>query len=97
MLSKLNNIWDEVLSKIKPQINDSNIFDNFLSATKLVNLEGDTATISVPSKFTRELLVIKYLDLIQNCLCEVTESNFKCIIKEEKELIETAQKNEKIQ
>lgn len=86
MLSKLNNIWDEVLSKIKVQINDANIFNNFLLSTKLVNLEGDTATISVPSKFTRELIVFKYLDLIQNCLCEVTETNFKCVIKEEKEI-----------
>ena len=86
MLAKLNTIWSEVLSKLKATINDDNIFDNFLSSTKLVDLDNGTATITTATKFARELLVVKYINLIQDTLNEVTESNFKCVIKEEKEV-----------
>ena len=86
MVSKLKSIWDQVLINLEPIVNDKVVFDNFISVSNLVSLDGNIATVSVPSKFAKEIIVHKYLELIDHELAKITETNYKCVIKEENEL-----------
>ena len=86
MVSKLKSIWDQVLINLEPIVNDKAVFDNFIAISSLVSLEGNIATISVPSKFAKEIIVHKYLELMDQELAKITETNYKCVIKEENEL-----------
>lgn len=86
MVSKLKSIWDQVLINLEPIVNDKAVFDNFISVSSLVSLDGNIATVSVPSKFSKEIIVHKYLELIDHELAKITETNYKCVIKEENEL-----------
>jgi chromosomal replication initiator protein len=67
-------------------VNDKVVFDNFIAVANLVSLDGSIATISVPSKFAKEIIVHKYLELIDHELAKITETNYKCVVKEENEL-----------
>lgn len=86
MVSKLRNIWDQVLVNLRPIVNDDAVFDQFIAVSNLVSLEGSVATISVPSNFAREIIVHKYLELMDHELAKITETNYKCVVKEENEI-----------
>ena len=67
-LSKLSTIWNEALQMIKEQLQDNKVYDTFFQNSKLYKVEGDTAYISVKTKFAKELLGERYLPLIEKAL-----------------------------
>lgn len=81
--SRFEEIWNSVLSKIEFEINDKAQFSAYFYNTKIAGIDGDTITVSVPSKFISEIIKAKYLELIQDILRETTQTNFKCIILDE--------------
>ena len=84
-ISKLNNIWEEVLSSLKSKLQDNNIFNTFFQDSKLYDVKDDTAYISVKTKFAKELLESRYLTIIEMTLEEVSRTNYRCIITIENE------------
>lgn len=78
--SKLNSLWEEVLLSLKNKLQDNNIFNTFFQDSKLDEVEGDTAYISVTTRFAKELIESRYLELIEITLEEVSKSIFHCVI-----------------
>ena len=85
-LSKLSTVWSEVLQIVKDQLNDNKVFETFFQNSKLYKVDGDTAYISVQTKFAKELLGERYLPVIEKALEEVTTYNYSCKISMESEV-----------
>lgn len=85
-LSKLSAIWDEVLKIVREQLNDNKIYDTFFQNSRLYKVEGDTAYISVKTKFAKELLGERYISLIESTLETVSGYNYSCKIQMESEI-----------
>ena len=86
-LSKLSTIWDQVLQIVKDQLNDNKVYETFFQNSKLYKVEGDTAYISVKTKFAKELLGERYLPLIEKALEQSTDYNYRCKISMENEIV----------
>ena len=69
-------VWENVLSIIKPQINEQS-FSTWFEPLRSVNLNGNTITIAIPSKFFSEWLDEHYHNLIYSALEEVLDQNAK--------------------
>ena len=85
-LSKLSTIWNDALQMIKDQLQDNKVYDTFFQNSKLYKVEGDTAYISVKTKFAKELLSERYLPLIEKALETCTDYNYSCKISMENEI-----------
>ena len=86
-LSKLSTIWYQVLQIVKDQLNDNKVSETFFQNSKLYKVEGDTAYISVKTKFAKELLGERYLPLIEKALEQSTDYNYRCKISMENEIV----------
>ncbi len=93
-LSKLSTIWEQVLQIVKDQLQDNKVFDTFFQNSKLYKVEGDTAYISVNTKFAKELLSERYLPLIENALEKATDYNYSCKISMESEVVIPSESHE---
>ena len=78
--TKFAEIWGAVLNNVEKELNDKTVFSNFFSNTQIVSIEGDTITIVAENSFAATVIKNKYLELIQEQLNEITQSNFKCLI-----------------
>jgi chromosomal replication initiator protein len=85
-LSKLSTIWEQVLQIVKDQLQDNKVFDTFFQNSKLCKVDGDTAYVSVKTKFAKELLGERYLPLIEKALEQTTNYNYSCKIVMENEI-----------
>ena len=99
-ISKLNSIWEEVLTSLKSKLQDNNIFNTFFQDSKLYEIKDDTAYISVKTKFAKELLESRYLTIIEMTLEEISRNNYKCVItmennKEEKVYVSEVKNSDK--
>lgn len=86
-LSKLSTIWNQVLQIVKDQLQDNKVYDTFFQNSKLYKVDGDTAYISVKTKFAKELLGERYLPLIEKALEQATDYNYSCKISMESGVI----------
>ena len=93
-LSKLSTIWDQVLQIVKDQLQDNKVYDTFFQNSKLYKVEGDTAYVSVKTKFAKELLGERYLPLIENALEQTTDYNYSCKISMESEVVIQSENHE---
>lgn len=84
--SKLEDIWNSVLVSVERTLNDRTLYQSFFENTKIDSINGDTITIVTPNSYSATVLKTKYLDLLQNLLEEITQSNFKCLIVDESSL-----------
>lgn len=78
--SKLNSIWEEVLSSLKNKLQDNNIYNTFFQDSKLYEIKDDTAYISVKTKFAKQLLESRYSTIIEMTLEEVCKTHYNCVI-----------------
>ena len=62
--SKLNTVWEDVLLSLKGKLHDNNIFNTFFQDSCLYEVKDDIAYISVKTRFAKELLETRYLELI---------------------------------
>ncbi len=82
----LKSIWEEFLNKISDDLSPIN-YNTWFLETKLINLEKNIATVSVPFHIHKKHLKANYYDLIQKRFTEVSGSNFEFefVTKEESE------------
>ncbi|MFA6645440.1 MAG: hypothetical protein WCS76_03645, partial [Bacilli bacterium] len=76
-ISEISKLWDRILDSIKGRINDSRIFDTFLSGSYINSIDGDTMVVVVNSGLAANILSTKYLDMITGVVRESTETDFK--------------------
>ena len=74
--SKRDEIWNEVLTRVEKELDDTMIFSTFFSESRLVNIEEDVAIIQVPTIFAKQQLSTTYNELIKSMFNKVTGSNF---------------------
>lgn len=84
-------IWQNFLERVKENIAPM-LFETWFSDTKLVNLDGDTATVLVPMHVYKKHLSENYNDLIEEIFTEVTGTNFKIVYLTEEEYKEQTKK-----
>lgn len=95
MASSLDNIWSEVLKLIKVELTEVS-FNTWLKTIDPVSISRDTVILAAPNEFTKEILVGRYLNLINSAFTQVTEENFQIqfIIKGEEDEIVQDEKEE---
>ena len=93
--SKREEIWNEVLSRVEKELNDTMIFSTFFNESRLANITDDEAIIQVPTIFAKQAISTDpYHSLLKDIFNKVTGSNFNLKIvdsyKEDKEEEETS-------
>ena len=93
--SKREEIWNEVLSRVEKELNDTMIFSTFFNESRLANITDDEAIIQVPTIFAKQAISADpYHSLLKDIFNKVTGSNFNLKIvdsyKEDKEEEETS-------
>src|SRR3954462_15618109 len=61
------NQWDQILQYLQQKVSRQN-YDNWLSGTTFLGVEGDTMFVSAPDRETRVWLDTEYAGLIQNAI-----------------------------
>ncbi|GKV57685.1 chromosomal replication initiator protein DnaA [Sporosarcina sp. NCCP-2222] len=70
-MDQLENLWNEVLSKVEEKISRPS-FETWLKSTKLISYGEENATIAVPNSFAKDWLETHYVHLITGILSELT-------------------------
>lgn len=76
-LAEIAQIWERVLDKLQPRINDRHIFDSFFADSYIHTIQADEIFIIVNSGLAKNLLATKYADTISQAVQEVTQSIFQ--------------------
>ena len=74
--SKREEIWNEVLTRVEKELDDTMIFSTFFNESRLANIEEDVAIIQVPTIFAKQQLSTTYNELLKSIFNNVTGSNF---------------------
>ena len=69
-------LWNKILSKIKEELTTL-AFDTWFKDTKLYELKNGKAIIIVPMQIHKKHLADKYIDIINNSINDITETNFE--------------------
>ena len=75
-ISEITQLWSRVLKKIEERLGEKQIFDSFFAGSYIYDMSGSTLVIAVNSKVAATLLETRYKQLLEECVREVTESNF---------------------
>jgi len=75
---ELENLWQTVLAQIQLNISPAN-FATWFNNTKIISLEKDVITVSVPNSFSKEWLEQKYSKDILKIIHSIDE-NIKSIV-----------------
>ena len=70
-MEHLENLWQEVLSKVEEKISRPS-FETWLKSTKLLSYGAENVTIAVPNSFSKEWLESHYVHLLTGILSELT-------------------------
>lgn len=70
-MEHLEELWSEVLSKVKERISRPS-FETWLKSTKLMSYDAENVKIATPNTFTKEWLESHYVHLITGILSELT-------------------------
>ncbi len=71
MNTELASLWNKVLGEIKTEVSQAN-YGFLFKQTHLISLEGNTATVGVPSVIIINLLQSRFLTQIKKLLCSYT-------------------------
>ena len=63
-------IWTQSLDIIKNEISQQN-FETWINPVKIVNIEGNNVSLSVPNKFFKDWLIENYHDILSESLSQV--------------------------
>ena len=75
-LSQKEKIWESVLNLLKETIEDRHVFDSFFAPTKLYKIDGNKFIVLTGSKLSTNLLSSRFLNVIENAVKNVTETNY---------------------
>lgn len=82
----INKIWENVLLKMKQEL-DENAYSTFFSPLKPIEIIGNKFRLEAPTRFVKQVISSSmFADKINNCLKEITNTNFEIDVKEKEEL-----------
>lgn len=84
-ISEITQLWDRTLLKIKDRIPERHVYDAFFTNTYIHAITGDTITVVANSNLAKSVLSTTYVNLVEEVLAEITESNYRAdfIVSEE--------------
>ncbi|MBN2169373.1 MAG: chromosomal replication initiator protein DnaA [Actinobacteria bacterium] len=74
-----NLVWNEILHRLKEEIPTS-YFDSVISSLWPQSLDNGTYTICVPSSFTKEVIVSRYLHRIEKVVCDALGKKVEIVL-----------------
>ncbi|ACL68764.1 chromosomal replication initiator protein DnaA [Halothermothrix orenii] len=89
---ELNHIWQETLSKIKEKLSNPS-FRTWFSDTEAHSLVNNQLIVKVPNDFIKDWLESRYLELIEEVIKNLTNSNWKIVLMSPEELDELDNKD----
>ena len=91
-LEQKNQIWSSVLEDIRGKINDRNVFDAFISDTKIFKIEGNLIYIVTSSNLSCQFLKSNdhYLSIIKESLKGKTETEYEIIFLSKDDIKDTS-------
>ena len=75
-VSEITQIWDHILLKIHDSLQDQRVYDSFFDQTYIDSLDGSTMIVVTNSSLAPVIIDSKYRDLVNECVQEVTGTNF---------------------
>lgn len=85
-LSELSNLWNKVLNVVKQEINEKTIFDAFFADSYIGYVEQKKIYVVVINGLAAQMINIKYLDLLNQIVGKVTQTNYEVVIIQQKDL-----------
>lgn len=85
-MSETNKLWDRVLLKIESRLHEPQIFQSFFSQTYVLENKNGTLVVVANSSLAVSLLSSKYVSLFEDIISELTETNYKLVFVEEKDV-----------
>jgi len=70
----LETIWTQSRNFIREQISQQN-FETWINPVRILSIEGNTVSLSVPNKFFRDWINENYLDIIDTSLARVLQTD----------------------
>lgn len=87
--SKRDEIWNEVLTRVEKELDDTMFFSTFFDGSRLANIEDDNAIIQVPTIFAKNAISSDpYNTILKKVFNSVTGSNFNLKIVDSYKIIE---------
>ncbi|MCQ2911909.1 MAG: chromosomal replication initiator protein DnaA [Bacilli bacterium] len=85
-VSELTSLWDRTLSKIKIKIGDPIVYDSFFAESYIHSVQNNEIVVVVNSGLAATIIKMKYIDIVNSAINEVTGSDFEFIFVIESEL-----------
>ncbi|MCR5348733.1 MAG: chromosomal replication initiator protein DnaA [Bacilli bacterium] len=84
-VSEIAQLWDHVLLKIHDRLNDQRVYDSFFDKTYIDSLDGSTMIVVANSALATVIISSRYQTLVDDCVEEVTGTNFQVQFVEKSE------------
>ena len=75
-ISEITRIWGRALEEIKSSLNDELSFRSFFADSYADSLNGNHLIIMVNSPLSKNIINIRYKEIVQNAVLTVTQTNF---------------------
>ena len=89
------NLWEQVLRKIEPKLNDQ-VFDTWLKPTHQVSMTEDILEVEVPSSFFAEWISSHYLPMLRDSLSEIHPGDLAALNYEEEGALDLLENEEQL-
>jgi chromosomal replication initiator protein len=91
-VSEIAALWSRILERIKKQVNDPLVYDNFFGDTYIDSIQNNTMIVVANSGLAVSVLSSQYKAMIDQIVQEATESNFEIKFVEASQLKKEAEK-----
>lgn len=85
-VSELTALWDRTLSKIKAKLNDNIVYDSFFANSYIHEVDKNQIVLVVNSGLAATIIKMKYIDVVNQSINEVTGSDFDFLFVTEGDL-----------
>lgn len=76
-ISEITQIWDRSLVKLQERLPDRHVYSAFFADTYIHSISNGLITAIATSSLSKTMLNTSYLDLIEEVVGEITQSNYK--------------------
>lgn len=91
-VSEIAALWSRILERIKKQVNDPLVYDNFFGDTYIDSIQNNTMIVVANSGLAVSVLSSQYKAMVDQIVQEATESNFEIKFVEASHLKKEAEK-----
>ena len=89
----MESVWDKTIKIIQEKVSKQN-FDTWIKPVKILALEDQCISLSVPNKFFRDWLIENYIPMIKNSLRQVIgmDVDVDFVLSKDREKVSTSKK-----